>query len=295
MNTGKILLILGALLLGVAGTTYLMLLQADRRATAEATAGMDEPTHSPAIDSRGSESHVTEGSIGSAPPSATGSAITKNTAAAQQPLVPATPAPAPAPAIAAAPAPAAQFAQQPQPQPQAQPQPRPAPSTTSANVAAVNVPDASAQAQQKFMRAQRVQRGRDGFERPVPSAGPTPETNELVRESAKLDPLLPPPASMAPASTAPGNVDTARASTDQRSTYQAAPRSGAALTGQLVRDSSKPDPSLPPPNMAAVRAATEEQRLSSKPGVGSNPVAAALTDQLVRDSARLDPSLPPPK
>src|ERR1700730_18288177 len=84
MNTRKILMIIGGLLLGAAGTTYLMLLQADRRAMAEATAGMD---------------HVTEGSIGQSKPSG---AITKSTAIAQQPVVPA---PASAPALAVAPAP----------------------------------------------------------------------------------------------------------------------------------------------------------------------------------------------
>jgi cell division septation protein DedD len=125
MNTRKILMIIGGLLLGAAGTTYLMLLQADRRAMAEATADMD---------------HVTEGSIGQSKPSG---AITKSTAIAQQPVVPV---PAPAPALAPAPAPApapmtvapasSPIAAQVTGQPKPQAQPKQAPSTA---VASVNV------------------------------------------------------------------------------------------------------------------------------------------------------------
>jgi hypothetical protein len=281
LNTRKILMIIGGLLLAIAGTTYLMLLQADRREMAEATAAMDESARHPAVDSRASD-HVTEGSIDPSKPSG---AITQSTAIAQQPVVstPA-PAPAPAPALAVAPAPmtaapasspaAAQVAGQPKPQAQ----PKQAPSTT---VASVNVQDSGAP---KVVPAQHAQRGRDGLDqRALTTQGSTPETEELVRESAKLDPSLPPPTSLPPASL--GN----RASTDQRGTYQA----GTAMTDQLVRDSARLDPSLPPPDMSAVRAAMDQR--SSKPGTGSNPIAAAMTDQLVRNSAKLDPSLPPPR
>ncbi|MFM0381909.1 hypothetical protein [Paraburkholderia dipogonis] len=194
---------------------------------------MDESAHPPAVDSRVID-HVTEGSIGQSKPSG---AITKSTSIAQQPVVSA-PAPAPAPAVApapmtAAPAPSPAAAQVTgQPKPAAQP--KQAPSTA---VASVNVQDSGAP---KVVPAQRVQRRRDGLDRrAITSQGATPETDELVRESAKLD------------------------------------------------------PSLPPPDMSAARAAMDLR--SSKPGTGSNPVAAAMTDQLVRDSAKLDPSLPPPK
>src|ERR1700737_3489484 len=183
MNTRKILMIIGGLLLGAAGTTYLMLLQADRRAMAEATAGMD---------------HVTEGSIGQSKPSG---AITKSTAIAQQPVVPA---PAPVPALAPAPAPApapmtaapasSPTAAQVTGQPKPQAQPKQAPSTA---VASVNVQDSGAP---KVVPAQRAQRGRDGLDRrAITTHGATPETDELVRESAKLDPSLPPPTSLPPA------------------------------------------------------------------------------------------------
>jgi hypothetical protein len=231
MNTRKILMIIGGLLLGAAGTTYLILLQADRRAVAEVTAAMDASTRPPVVDSRVGDD-VTEGRIGPAKPSG---AITKSTAIAQEPVVP-----APAPALAAAPAPmtaapasspaAAQGTGQPKPEAQ----PKQAPSTA---VASVNVQDSGAP---KVVPAQRALRGRDGLDRRATTTrGATPETDELVRESAKLD------------------------------------------------------PSLPPPDMSAARAAMDQR--SSKPGAGSNPVAAAMTDQLVRGSAKLDPSLPPPK
>jgi hypothetical protein len=62
MNTRKILMIIGGLLLVAAGTTYLMLLQADRRAMAEVTAAaIDESARPPVVDSRVGD-HVTEGS-----------------------------------------------------------------------------------------------------------------------------------------------------------------------------------------------------------------------------------------
>jgi hypothetical protein len=274
MNTRKILMIVGGLLLGAAGTTYLMLLQADRRAMAEATAAMDESARPPVVDSRVSD-HMTEGSIGQSKPSG---AITKSTAIAQQPVVP-------APALAVAPAPmtaapasspaAAQVTGQPKPEAQ----PKQAPSTA---VASVNVQDSGAP---KVVPAQGARRGRDGLDRrAITTQGATPETDELVRESAKLDPSLPPP-----------DMSAARAAMDQ---HRSKPGTGsnpvaAAMTDRLVRESAKLDPSLPPPDMSAARAAMGQH--SSKPGTGSNPVAAAMTDQLVRESAKLDPSLPPPK
>lgn len=314
MTTRKILMILAGLVLGAALTTYLMVLQADRRATAEATAGMDETANpSAAADSRVSENHVTEGSIGSSAPPPSAGTGTKSAAIPQQPVAPA-PVPAPAPAapapMAAAPAPVAP-APAPAPAPMAaapatpapapstsmaitqqnvQQQPQPQPQPKSAAVASVNVPDAAAP---KVAPAPRAQRGRDSLDRRANAyQGATPETEELVRQSAKLDPLLPPPAAPAPSTLNSANMD-------QHNTYRGSYHSGAAQTDQLVRDSAKIDPSLPPPDMSAVRAVTEQQARSAKPttntNTNTNPVAAALTDQLVRDSAKLDPSLPPPK
>jgi hypothetical protein len=229
MNTRNILMIIGGLLVGAAGTTYLMFLQADHRAMAEATAAMDESARPPVVDSLASD-HVTEGSIGQ---SKLSGAITQSTAIAQQPVVPA-PAVAPVPktartaALASGPA-AAQVTGQPRPEAQ----PKKAPSTV---VASVNVQDSGAP---KVVSAQRGQHGRDGLNRhAMTTQGATPETDELIRESAKLDPSLPPP-----------DMSAARAAMDQRGSK---PGTGsnpvaAAMTDQFVRNSARLDPSLPPP------------------------------------------------
>jgi len=225
MNTRKISMIIGGLLLVAAGTTYLVLLQANRSAMAEVTAATDESARPPVVDSRASD-HVTEGSIGESKPSG---AITKSTTIAQQPVVSA-PAVAPAPMTVApgsSPA-AAQVTAQPKPEAQ----PKQAPSTV---VASVNVQDSGAP---KVVPAQRAQRGRDGVDRrAITTQGATPETDELVRESAKLDPSLPPP-----------NMSAARAAMDQRSSKAGTGSNpvAAAMTDQFVRESAKLDPSLRP-------------------------------------------------
>ena len=233
MNTRKIWMIVGGILLAAVGTVYLTLLLEDRRSVAEVTAAMDESARPPVVDSRVGDSrvgdHVTQGSISPSKPSG---AVTQSTAIAQEPAVtapvlagasaPTTAAPASSPA-------AAQVTGQ--RKPEAQPK-----QALSTAVASVNVQDSSAP---KVVPAQRALRGRDGLDRrAITSRGATPETDELVRESAKLDPSLPPP-----------DMSAARAAMDQRS---AKPRAGsnpvaAAMTDQLVRDSAKLDPSLPPP------------------------------------------------
>ncbi len=228
MNTRKIWMIVGGILLAAVGTVYLTLLLEDRRSVAEVTAAMDESARPPVVDSRVGD-HVTQGSISPSKPSG---AVTQSTAIAQEPAVtapvlagasaPTTAAPASSPA-------AAQVTGQ--RKPEAQPK-----QALSTAVASVNVQDSSAP---KVVPAQRALRGRDGLDRrAITSRGATPETDELVRESAKLDPSLPPP-----------DMSAARAAMDQRS---AKPRAGsnpvaAAMTDQLVRDSAKLDPSLPPP------------------------------------------------
>ena len=228
MNTRKIWMIVGGILLAAVGTVYLTLLLEDRRSVAEVTAAMDESARPPVVDSRVGD-HVTQGSISPSKPSG---AVTQSTAIAQEPAVtapvlagasaPTTAAPASSPASAQVTG---------QRKPEAQPK-----QALSTAVASVNVQDSSAP---KVVPAQRALRGRDGLDRrAITSRGATPETDELVRESAKLDPSLPPP-----------DMSAARAAMDQRS---AKPRAGsnpvaAAMTDQLVRDSAKLDPSLPPP------------------------------------------------
>jgi len=203
-------MIIGGLLLGAAGATYLMFLQADRHAMAEVTAAMDESARAPVVDSRVSD-HVTEGSIGQSKPS---DAIE----------------------MAAAPA-SSSAAAQVTGQPKSETRLKQAPSTA---VASVNVQDSGAP---KVVPAQRAQRGRDDLDRRAlttqgATQGARPETDELVRESAKLDPSLPPP-----------DMSAARAAMDQRSSKPPTGSSpvAVAMTDQLVRDSAKLDPSLPPP------------------------------------------------
>lgn len=62
-------------------------------------------------------------------------------------------------------------------------------------------------------------------------------TDQLVKESAKLDPALPPPAQ-------PSRNDPYRPGSNPVA---------AAMTDQLVRESAKLDPSLPPPNQPNVK------------------------------------------
>ena len=203
-------MIIGGLLLGAAGTTYLLFLQADRHAMAEVTAAMDESARAPVVDSHVSD-HVTEGSVDQSKPSG-------------------------AISMAVAPAPSSPAAQVTE-QPKLEERPKQAPSTA---IASVNVQDSGAS---KVVPAQRAQRGRDGLDRrAMTTQGSNPVaaamTDQLVRESAKLDPSLPPP-----------DMSAARAAMDQRSSK---PRTGsnpvaAAMTDQLVRESATLDPSLPPP------------------------------------------------
>jgi hypothetical protein len=103
-------------------------------------------------------------------------------------------------------------------------------------VASVNVQGSGAP---KVVPARRAQHRRNGLDhRAITTQGSTPETNELVRESAKLDPSSPPPERSA-----------SRAAMDQRSSKAGTGSNpvAAAMTDQLVRESAKLYPSLPPP------------------------------------------------
>ncbi|PRX99382.1 hypothetical protein B0G73_123105 [Paraburkholderia sp. BL25I1N1] len=79
-------------------------------------------------------------------------------------------------------------------------------------------------------------RSRDGLHRRDSTSLSTPATDELVKESAKLDPALPPPEPFA-------HDDQPRRGSNAV---------GAAMTEQLVRESAKLDPALPPPNPSGV-------------------------------------------
>ncbi|MGF6771482.1 hypothetical protein P3T18_003969 [Paraburkholderia sp. GAS199] len=112
----------------------------------------------------------------------------------------------------------------------------------STAVASVNVDTAAAPGVAQGARG-RDNLGRRGVN-PVSvsssSSGSSSETDALVRESAKLDPNLPPP----PAAATPLVHD------DQP--HRSSNTVAAAMTDQLVRESAKLDPNLPPPNPAGV-------------------------------------------
>lgn len=78
----------------------------------------------------------------------------------------------------------------------------------------------------------RAEGRRDSLHRHGSNPAASAITDQLVKESAQLDPALPPPVQ-------PGRNDSYRAGSNPVA---------AAMTDQLVRQSAKLDPSLPPPN-----------------------------------------------
>ncbi|HEX3636723.1 MAG TPA: hypothetical protein VHV99_14795, partial [Paraburkholderia sp.] len=74
-------------------------------------------------------------------------------------------------------------------------------------------------------------------------------TDALVKESAKLDPALPPPTQaiqpLQPTQAAQPSLDDAY--------HRGSNPVAAAMTEQLVRESAKLDPGLPPPNQASMK------------------------------------------
>jgi hypothetical protein len=74
-------------------------------------------------------------------------------------------------------------------------------------------------------------------------------TDELVKESAKLDPALPPPSPSASALPLPPTDQPGRNNADHSGSNPVA----AAMTEQLVRESAKLDPALPPPDWSGVK------------------------------------------
>ncbi|MCO8590750.1 hypothetical protein [Burkholderia multivorans] len=230
-STRKTLMIAGGLLVAAAATGYVMLLRADHRAIAEAgLADSSTPGAAPApavATPPADDGHTAQGAI--APPVAKAASAAHPTLSASSP--PATI--APAPAVAAAP---------PAPAPA-----RPA-ATPSVKVVTVDAQDAPAPAHAAPPQ-QHARRQRDGIERhaavkpattKAEMKAETPETAALVRESAKLDPSLPPP--MMPVVATTG---TAHASTTRHGASSGANPVAAAMTEQLVREST--NLSAPPP------------------------------------------------
>ncbi|HDV6321040.1 TPA: hypothetical protein RJR38_002878 [Burkholderia multivorans] len=234
-STRKTLMIAGGLLVAAAATGYVMLLRADHRAIAEAgLADSSAPAAAPApavATPPADDGHTAQGAI--APPVA-------KAASAAHPTLSASAAPAtiaPAPAVAAAP-----------------PAPAPAPArpaaTPSVKVVTVDAQDAPAPAPAHTAPPQQhARRQRDGIERhaavkpattKAEMKAETPETAALVRESAKLDPSLPPPTMPIVATTG-----TAHTSTTRHGASSGANPVAAAMTEQLVREST--NLSAPPP------------------------------------------------
>ncbi|AOL06590.1 MULTISPECIES: extensin [Burkholderia] len=235
-STRKTLMIAGGLLVAAAGTAYVMLLRADHRAIEDAGIG---DSAAPVAAAPAGNDHAVQGAI--APPAPAAAMAPKQAAVAPPPPAPAPSAPAETARVSAAPAvPVVSDKPQPVTKPSAPP-----PKVTVVTVDAQDsTPPPAAKPVQRAAPApalapaqvtQRAPRKRDGLERhaaaaPSATKSETPETAALVRESAKLDPSLPPP-SMSSMSSSSGSYR-------QGSSSSGANPVAAAMTEQLVRQSS---------------------------------------------------------
>ncbi|MGS0891518.1 hypothetical protein ACVBGC_03000 [Burkholderia stagnalis] len=202
-RTRKTWIVAGGLLVAATGAGYLMLLRADHRAIAES--GIGEPAATVANPSV-NDAHTAQGAIAPPAPAIAGAA------------------PASAPVVGAVPAVGEK------PRPSVKPGAPP-----TGNVVTVDAQDSTPA---NARPAQRSLRQRDRLERhaavnTITKQSETPETAALVRESAKLDPALPPPRRAA-------DITAAR----QGAAAGANPVA-AAMTEQLVRASSSFKPSAP--------------------------------------------------
>lgn len=248
-STRKTLLIAGGLLVAAAGTAYVMLLRADHRAIEDAGIG---DSAAPVAAAPAGNDHAVQGTI--APPAPAAAIAPKQAAVAPPPPAPAPAAPAATARVDAAPAvPVVSDKPQPVTKPSAPP-PKVNVVTVDAQDSTPPSPPPAAKPVQQAAPApapaqvtQRAPRKRDGLERHVaaaPSAtkSETPETAALVRESAKLDPSLPPP-SMSSVSSMPASTGSYR----QGSSSSGANPVAAAMTEQLVRQSSSFKSTAPAP------------------------------------------------
>ncbi|OXI29733.1 extensin [Burkholderia sp. AU16741] len=247
-STRKTMLIAGGLLVAAAGTAYVMLLRADHRAIEDA--GIVDSAVPVAAAPAGND-HAVQGAI---VPPAPAAATAPKQAAAMPPPAPTAPTPAPAATarVDAAPAPVPVVSDKPQPVT------KPAAPPPKVNVVTVDAQDSTpsapapaatpAQSAPAAQVTQRAPRKRDGLERHAAAASPaatkseTPETAALVRESAKLDPALPPP-SMSTVSSMPASTGSYR----QGGSSSGANPVAAAMTEQLVRQSSSFKSTAPAP------------------------------------------------
>ncbi|KVL65127.1 hypothetical protein WJ50_06695 [Burkholderia ubonensis] len=264
-NTRRKVMIAGGLLVVATSVSYLMLLRADHRAIAEAGFGEAAPAAPAApaqmTEPRAGDDHAVQGSIGQ--PASAAATATHADAAPQQPPVAVSAAPPPPPVSAVPPPPPAPVSllQKPPPaQPPEQPsarmsatlvpgqavpsvseKPQPPVQPSEPPSAAVASVDAQKSAALPANPAQHASRQRDGLARHAMTnpakTSETPETAALVRESAKLDPSLPPP--QLPAGAGAG--------TDRHGSSTGSNAVAAAMTERLVRESSSFKPSSPPP------------------------------------------------
>lgn len=237
-STRKTLMIAGGLLVAAAGTAYVMLLRADHRAIEDSGIG---DSAAPVAAAPAGNDHAVQGTI--APPAPAAAMAPKQAAVVPPPpSAPAPSAPAETARVSAAPAvPVVSDKPQPVTKPSAPP-PKVNVVTVDAQDSTPPAPPPAAKPVQQAAPApataqvtQRAPRKRDGLERhaaaaPAATKSETPETAALVRESAKLDPSLPPP-SMTSTPSSSGSYR-------QGSSSSGANPVAAAMTEQLVRQSS---------------------------------------------------------
>ncbi|KVC95742.1 hypothetical protein WI78_22330 [Burkholderia ubonensis] len=261
-NTRRKVMIAGGLLVVATSVSYLMLLRADHRAIAEAGFGEAAPAAPAQVaPSRADDDHAVQGSIGQ--PASAAATATHTDAAPQQPPVAVSAVPPPPPVSAVPPpppAPVSLLQKQPPAQPPEQPparvsatlvpgqavpsvseKPQPPVQPSEPPSAAVASVDAQKSAASPANPVQHASRQRDGLARHAMTnparTSETPETAALVRESAKLDPSLPPP--QLPAGAGAG--------ADRHGSSTGSNAVAAAMTERLVRESSSFKPSSPPP------------------------------------------------
>ncbi len=253
-------MIAGGLLVAAAGSGYVMLLRADHRAIAEA--GIGDSAAPAAAVTAANDGHIAQGTIAppapvavpsahvdeavpqqaAVPPPAAAAAHTR-AAPASAAVVPVIAAPAP-PAKPSAPPPAVHVVTvepedatpakakpaQPVPAPVQAPVQAAQPAQPVQSAPPVQAAQATRPSQPAYQPPQHAARKRDGLERHAAAApamkSETPETAALVRDSAKLDPSLPPPQYVATPSG------------DRQHTSAGANAVAAAMTDQLVKQSS---------------------------------------------------------
>ncbi|MCA7999754.1 extensin [Burkholderia metallica] len=243
-STRKTMMIAGGLLVVAAGSAYVMLLRADHRAIEDAGIG---DSAAPVAAAPAGDDHAVQGAI--APPAPT---ATKQAAAAPSLSAPAPAATARVGAAPAAAPPVPIVSDKPQPET------KPAAPPPKVNVVTVDAQDSTPPAPAAALApsaapaqaAQHAPRKRDGLDRhaaaaPAATKSETPETAALVRESAKLDPSLPPPSmsstsSMQATSASTGSYRQGKASSGANPV-------AAAMTEQLVRQSSSFKSTAPAP------------------------------------------------